>query len=539
MKPLLVLLKIQLRGLFNSNKWLHTKPQQAKRTIGLGLAGAVVVLAVIELYVFLIMSALIQSGLGDVMVPVAVLGGSLFGIVPAFIKANGVLFSLKDYDLIMALPVPVRTVVLSRIASLYLSCALAGLLIMVPPFVLYAAYVSVGALGIVAMVVAILIAPLLPLFIAIVLSALISAIAAHFRRIQALTSIIMVLLTLVVVGGMMFFMSAQEGSFAISANMANQIMDKVGAFYPPAIWAAAGITEGNLAAFALFIILSIAVGAVALMLLVRLFVPINAALMQVHPRSSFSFDTTAQGGTHRLIGGIKSPFRALLVKEFHRLIATPMYLLNAAFGFVVVLVGSIALGIAYATGSLSLETLASSSFLSDTLPLSSGLAWASAFFFGVSSTTCASVSLEGSARWFILSAPVSVRMVLGAKAALNLVIALPVLVVSSTLLVWVLTPDWQSALLLYLVPLAYLFFATFVGLALDVRYPRYDWTSIYEPVKRGLPVFCVIFGGMILVVCGLVAQLIIGFVAAISVAVVLILVSLLVFRHTLQSCLKD
>ena len=132
MKPFILLLKIQLLGLFGINKTLHADPAKAKRT----LARAALVVAAVVLFASAysagVAQGLVQIGLAEAVPLVAVLVGAIAGAVAAFLKTNGVLFGFKDYDLVMSLPVPTSSVVLSRIASLYAMSLLFGVLVMVP-----------------------------------------------------------------------------------------------------------------------------------------------------------------------------------------------------------------------------------------------------------------------------------------------------------------------------------------------------------------------------------------------------------------------
>ena len=130
--------------------------------------------------------------------------------------------------------------------------------------------------------------------------------------------------------------------------------------------------------------------------------------------------------------------------------ATPIYFTNACMGYVLVLVTAVAVATGSATGMLSLDVLppAYAPFVGALLP------WALAFFCVISSTTAASVSLEGPARWLMLTAPVSSATVLGAKVAVNLTIAVPCVVVSAVLMAASLPLDALSVAALFAVPLA-------------------------------------------------------------------------------------
>lgn len=528
MRPFILLLKVQLLGLFGINKALHADPSKAKRLIALAVLAVAAVVVCVGAYAASVSTALVRLGLADAVPTVAVLVGSVTGAVAAFLKANGVLFAFKDYDVVMSLPVPTSTVVLSRIASLYAMAVAFGLMVMVPAFCVYAAEAGcVSAVGAAFMALSVVLAPLAPLALAVVLAALIAAFSSRFRH----ANIIVAVLSLVAVLGFIglaLAVSAQTSSMdALTALGA----DKVGllaAAYPPAAWASAGIAQGDLLAFSGFALLNMAAALALVVVLVRLFVPVNALLMSTKTRGSFSFEGEGRvRGSAHAGGDARSPFRALLAKEARLLAATPIYLLNACMGYVLVIVGAAALLIAAKSGMLPPDQLPPEAlaFLGPYVP------WALAFCLGISSTTAAAMSLEGPSRWIMLTAPVPARTVLGAKAALNLMFALPAVVVGGTLVSFALPLDALSLGAVFAVPLAFALFSTFTGLALDVLRPRYDWTSPYEPVKRGMPVFAVVFGGMLLVGAGIAATALAGPAASLALAAVVAVASIMLFRQ--------
>ncbi len=528
MRSFALLLKIQLLGLFGINKMLHADPKKAKRLLALGALAVVSIAAVAVVYSGGVAFGLAQIGLAETIPLVAILVGSVVGAVPVFMKANGMLFSFKDYDLVLSLPVPLLSVILSRIASLYAMGAAIGVLVMVPAFVVYAGAVSMSASAVACMVVSALLAPLAPMAVAIVLAALIAAVSARFRRANILTVVLSVAVTVAIVAGS-FSLSGYQGDMAALSALGAQLTEEVAAFYPPAAWASAGIVQGDLLLFAAFVVLSLAAAFVVLAVLSRLFVPVNELLQSARPRGAFSFDAaeTKQGK-----GGMRTsaPFKALLKKEARMLVATPIYFMNTCIGYILVLVAGVAALAAKAMGVLDLTALPPELLLM----VGSFLPWGIAFGIGISSTTAPSISLEGSAHWLMQTAPVPTRLVLGAKAALNLLMAVPAIVISGVLLALAFPSDAMSTAALFVVPLALALFATFVGLALDARNPRFDWTTVYEPVKRGLPVFGVVMGGMVLVALGMAATALFGIGAALAYAVVIGAFSLALFRATLK-----
>ncbi len=534
MRAFILLLKVQLLGLFGINKAFHTNPGRAKRTLGLAALAVVGIAAIVLVYVGSVATSLVEFGLGAHIPFIAVLAGSLVGAVATFLKANGVLFGFKDYDLVMSLPIPTATVVLSRIASLYAMSMAFALLVMVPMFGVYADSVGVSTFSAVFMVLSVVVAPLAPLAIAVVLAALVTVVSSRFRHANFVVALLSMAL---LVGFLVLYYAVIGGSggdIATLTAMGAEKVELLGSVYPPAVWAANAIAQSDAVAFILFVGVNLAAALGLVVLLVRLFVPVNALLMASHARGTFSFEHEYARG--QAAGtSMRSPFRALLAKEARLLMATPIYFLNGCMGYVLMVVGAVALMGASLMGVLPFQELPSEyvAIIGQTIP------WILAFLVGIMSTTVASVSLEGSARWLMLTAPVPAHTILAAKAALNLAFALPAIAVSCVLVACAVPFDGLSLVALFMVPLALALFSTYAGLALDALRPRYDWTSPYEPVKRGMPVFVVAFGGMVIVLVGFATAALGGAIGSLVLATLVAGVSLAAYRQTVHQGLMN
>ena len=121
---------------------------------------------------------------------------------------------------------------------------------------------------------------------------------------------------------------------------------------------------------------------------------------------------------------------------------------------------------------------------------------------------------------------------LGTVMIVNLAIGLPFLLVSAVLVAVSLPLDALSVAALFAVPSASCLLATSLGLALDARRPRYDWTTVYEPVKRGMPVLVVVFAGMGLVAAGMAAALFLGQAGSLLAACAVAAASVALYRST-------
>ena len=120
-----------------------------------------------------------------------------------------------------------------------------------------------------------------------------------------------------------------------------------------------------------------------------------------------------------------------------------------------------------------------------------------AIFVSMTSTTAASLSLEGKNRWIMCSVPTQARTVYNSKIAVNLTVILPVLYVSAILIRIVIPCSLMQTVLMFLIPTVYAFFISVLGIYLNIKFPKYDWTSEYYAVKGGaISVLATVGGGM-------------------------------------------
>ena len=133
-RALAPLLSLQVRSLLyglgvRRNSW-HLRV--------LGACALVALLAAIALaYLWALGSGMVAAGAAGAIPALSALAGSLAAVALVFVKAPGTVFGCRDYDLVAALPVSVRTVVVARTAPLYGFGVVLSALLSAP---LYAAY---------------------------------------------------------------------------------------------------------------------------------------------------------------------------------------------------------------------------------------------------------------------------------------------------------------------------------------------------------------------------------------------------------------
>ena len=106
-------------------------------------------------------------------------------------------------------------------------------------------------------------------------------------------------------------------------------------------------------------------------------------------------------------------------------------------------------------------------------------------FITMTSTASASLSLEGKNRWIMCSVPVRTIDIFNSKIAVNLTVICPFALISAALLGFKIGISLKQAILLCIVPMVYACFISVLGMYMNVKFPKYDWTSEYYAVKGG------------------------------------------------------
>ena len=150
MRDYLILVGVQLKGLFGINRFFRQKGSGAGKTARAVGASLLILFAIAffvgaaALYNYFFLADLHVSAREDLLYSAAF--GFLFLILLLtylFLTA-GSLYGGKDYELLASCPVSHRTVVLSKLTGYYLIGLLITVVYMVPAMVFYALYASVS-----------------------------------------------------------------------------------------------------------------------------------------------------------------------------------------------------------------------------------------------------------------------------------------------------------------------------------------------------------------------------------------------------------
>ena len=493
-RALMALLSLQARSLLCG---LGVRRGSGRVRLVGACALVVLVAAVAVGYLWALGSGMVAVGATGALPALAALAGSLAAVALVFVKAPGTVFGCRDYDLVAALPVPVRTVVLARTAPLYGFGVALSALLSAPLYAAYFSAVPAGPAAVAAAAVLSVLAPLAPAAVATLASLALTSVAVRFRHAGAVQLVLSALAVAAVVVGALVLGRASSGAddaatLAAMGDVAGALSAAVSSAYPPAAWAAAAVREGSVAGLLAFCALSLAAPALVTLALAARYPSVHAVATS-GPRHRARSVATSHGAA--------SPLRALTVKELRRIGSMPFYALNDCAGLILMVAAAVAVAV------LGVDALLSSGVINGMRldarttaalrgQIDAALPWVFGFCGAMSLTAGPSVSLVARASWLMLTAPVGAGTVLGSKLLANLVLGGAAAVVSAIAL---LARGTAPLLVLQCIVAAVGMLAGFssIALSLDAARPNLAWTTPAEVIKRGLPVMVGSIGGVL------------------------------------------
>ena len=194
----------------------------------------------------------------------------------------------------------------------------------------------------------------------------------------------------------------------------------------------------------------------------------------------------------------RSPLMALYKRELRRYFSSSIYVINTAFGVLMMIVAAIFLVIQREQALLFLPVIETELGISGMgmVPIILMVV----MLVSMSPTTSSSISLEGKSFPLLKSFPVGAGIIFMAKVAVNLTLSFTGLIISLPLLLWVFPFTFAEAFFLIWLAMAYSLFSALLGLLANLKFPNFDWQAEVTVVKQSAAAMVGIFGNMLFVI---------------------------------------
>lgn len=473
MRKFLALLRVSIQSMLLTATGFGRRKKK-KTATGIG---AMVLMAGLALwfsgnYSFILMSVLAPLGKEGLVLTFMGVGALVGGLLFTTFAVKGVVFSGRDNDLLLSMPVSSTLLMTSRVTAIYVENLVFSVFMLFPAGVACAILTERGVghdlLFWVRLTLAAVALPLLDTALSVLMGALVAFVSSRLSRGKALgQNLVMAVYML----GVFWFCTNLSGMLNKLTSQPQEVLAGL-SWVNPLVWLGESIL-GNWLALAGFLACCILPFGVMVFILGKAYRKAVTAFQAQSARSDYKLSAqTAVGQT-----------RALLKKEARRFFGTPMYFWNSGMGLILLLVLAVAALVKrnVLAGLISLAEAAGQGSM--VLPLA-GLV------IGVCLSTCViaapSISLEGRYLWILKEAPVREARLLQLKAGFELMLTLPCTVIASVCAAIATgMAAWQGMVLLAAMVLYAVAHACF-SLLMGLTFPKLDAPNETIVIKQSM-----------------------------------------------------
>ena len=471
MKQVLPLIRLQLLEFFPLQAMKNTTDEAAKKRAKRRFTSTIVMFLACVYMSGVYSMGMLKGGLDASTYTLApalmLMAGSVLGAITTLTKAGPVMFSASSLDPLLSLPLSRRTVVLSRVFSLYFEELLinAGMLLTAGVCCQIVIRDLPGTFWPV-LIFTLFLSPLIPLGIGGLIGLFVAMLTARMKKKSLFTTVI----SMAFVVGVMFLSFNAGTMFTDMADIAGSLQNRVYGLYPPARLFVAAL-RGDVISCLLFAAISLALTVLLCLAAVKGFVFFYGAINATAASKAFRMGRQKRSGI----------LMTLCKKELRQKYNTPAWILNTDMGTLMAIILTAVLAVG-GKGAVQ-EVLEEVFGRGDEAGLLFGLVIATVQCMNLSAT--ASVSMEGKSLWLIKSLPVKADTWLRSKILVSMLPpAAGGLVCGLILTIGWKLPAWNALMILGFCLLFSWAFSV-VELALGLHFSRFDWDNPTEVIKQG------------------------------------------------------
>ena len=518
MKKLVSLLKAAMSqdmSLFKTK----TKNESKIRKMILPIFLAIVVMLSVGTYAAMFADELAPQNLTYIILTIFIFLTSFLTLIEGIYKSQGILFEARDNNLLFSLPISKSKIFFTRIFKLITFQLLYNSLFMLPSIVVYAMYERPSISFYLLSLVMLLLLPIIPTIVGCIIGYIIKGVTSKFKA-RNIMQVILTSAILLVIFYASFNVQGMIENIAQNANSINEVITKI--YYPAGLYINL-IQNFNILDLVILLAINIIPAIIFIYMASISYFKITSKLTEKKGNNKKAVITKASNKTIK----VRTKLSALINKEIKRFFSSPVFIINAGFGMVLILVATIAISVnfdGFVGGLLAQKEMEMSiEQIKDAMPK---------IFYGfvvftscMTSITSSMISLEGKSFNITKSLPVSTEKILLAKVLTSNIISIPVILVSDIIFFVVFKVAIIDIVFILLASIIMPTFTALVGILMNLKYPKMDATSDTEVVKQSMSSMVAVFIGMF---AGMLSIAIIGIGSTININLFIVL-ELLVF----------
>ncbi len=411
---------------------------------------------------------------------------SILAVTEGIYKAPGILFEAKDSDMLFALPISKKHILMARLIKLYIFQLLYSMLFVLPGMAVYVFFENPGIDFYLISLLMILTFPIIPTIIGSIIGFWVKKISLKFKTgktVQTALTIAFMAIIMIV----SFNMNNYTELLVNNSESINNTLLNV--YYPIAAYQKL-IT--NFDVLTLLILIAINVAFIGLFLLVT-----SKTYFKALSKSKENNNYHASK-SKPLKFEKNNQLRSLIKKEFSTYTSSQVYMFNTLFGLILLVIGTFALCTNFdnaitsiTADEIPIEDVESLRMLAPKI----FLAMIIAISF-MTSITSSSISLEGKKFNILKSIPTKVDTILLAKILMSNIITIPVILLCNVIFFCFNKASLMDILMCLIASVLAPSISAVFGLLVNLKYPKMDATSDAEVVKQSTSSMVSVLGGM-------------------------------------------
>lgn len=496
-KTVLELVKIKIFGSVTSMlNFMRGREAKGKGfNIGTAIIVAIIIIAFLMMMGFSFGLSMVlgfemyMKGCMWVFFPMGFLSSAAFALVGTIFAAQSYLFDANDNNLLLSMPIKPSSILISRMLALYVLNFIYSTIIFLPIGLAYGIFFHFNALTLIYFILSLLIIPMLVTAVASIFGYLIGLVSYKIPNKNFLTVILGfgIMAILLVIGlNLGPIVSTLMENIDIVANKVHNISNIL-YWYGLATISPENYPYETPKGVMLWGTLPLILICVAVTYLSYWFI------------SKKFIKTITRKVVTKKKKYVEKPMKptnlqyTLIKKEVGYFFSIPAYVMNAGMSTIM----SIMLGVGILMrGNLIVQWLprmfpdASSNLIA--LAVGSSLALCCT----INDVTAPSISLEGKTLWLLKSTPVKPMKIFIAKALLAPIVSLPGVIFTAIASAVTLQLTVADILFIFFIPILACLFSGFLGICVNLRIPRFDWSTEITVIKQSLSVIFTLFLSM-------------------------------------------
>ncbi len=406
-----------------------------------------------------IASILISLGGGWLYYAVIMLATFTVGFVLSIFETKSELFECRDNELLLSMPIKASDILASRIIVTLIYNYAIDAVIMIPAIVIYGIYGG-GLLGIFGGILVYLLMPLVGTSLASGVGFAVAKISKLFKNKTIISLILSIVFLALYFYGYTSLMSGFDNFIANIGENLDSLRKTA-----PILYYVGAVALLEPAPAIVFSVLCVICALTAFLVISYNYIGLITASNK-GPRVKYKEKNLVGSGV----------LVSLIKKEFLRFTSSSTYMLNAGIGLVMpLIIGGIAL---FNMDTLGSELAGVLNMLTPIIAVGVGV------LVSMTYMSACSLSLEGPSFWIIKSMPLSTRTVILAKTLPQIILSVPVSIITGFLFSISLNISPVYWVFVIMIPTVATVAFAFLGIIFNVLFPRFDYTSEAHVIKQ-------------------------------------------------------